>query len=95
MTFDKTSVLKELQKIPGIGKSLSEDLYMLGMRKVSDLKSGNPEKLYNELNSLTGKIQDRCVLYGCRCAVYFATEQYHDRELRKWWNWKDKGTPAN
>ena len=95
MTFDKTSVLKELQKIPGIGKSLSEDLYMLGMRKVSDLKSGNPEKLYNELNSITGKIQDRCVLYVFRCAVYFATEKEHDPELLKWWNWKDKGTPAN
>ena len=92
MTFDKTSVLKELQKIPGIGKSLSEDLYMLGMRKVSDLKSGNPEKLYNELNSLTGKIQGRCVLYVFRCAVYFATEKEHDPELLKWWNWKDKGT---
>lgn len=90
MTFDKTPVLKELQKIPGIGKSLSEDLYMLGMRKVSDLKERDPQKLYDELNSLTGKVQDRCVLYVFRCAVYFATEREHDPELLKWWNWKDK-----
>lgn len=90
MTFDKTPVLKELQKIPGIGKSLSQDLYMLGMRKVSDLKERDPQKLYDELNSLTGKVQDRCVLYVFRCAVYFATEREHDPELLKWWNWKDK-----
>jgi len=90
MTFDKTPVLKELQKIPGIGRSLSEDLYMLGMRKVSDLKGRDPQKLYDELNSITGKVQDRCVLYVFRCAVYFATEMKHDSELLKWWNWKDK-----
>lgn len=93
MTFDKTPVLKELQKIPGIGKSLSEDLYMLGIRKVSDLKGRHPQKLYDELNSVTGKVQDRCVLYVFRCAVYFATEREHDPELLKWWNWKDKDVP--
>jgi len=92
MSFDKIPVLKELQKIPGIGPSLSEDLYLLGMRKVSDLKGRDPQKLYDELNSLTGKVQDRCVLYVFRCAVYFATEREHDPELLKWWNWKEKET---
>ncbi len=90
MTFDKTPVLKELQKIPGIGPSLSEDLYLLGMRKVSDLKGRDPQKLYDELNSISGKVQDRCVLYVFRCAVYFATETKHDSELLKCGNWKDK-----
>jgi len=60
------------------------------MRKVSDLKGRDPQKLYDELNSITGKVQDRCVLYVFRCAVYFATEMKHDSELLKWWNWKDK-----
>jgi len=95
MTFDKTPVLKELQKIPGIGRSLSEDLYILGMRKVSDLRGRDPRKLYDELNSITGKVQDRCVLYVFRCAVYFATEKEHDPELLKWWNWKDKEYPLS
>ncbi len=89
MTHDKTPVLKELQKIPGIGPSLSEDLYSLGMRRITDLKGRDPQKMYDELNSLTGKVQDRCVLYVFRCAVYFATEREHDPELLKWWNWKD------
>lgn len=92
MTFDKNSVLKELRIIPGIGRSLSGDLYMLGIRKVSDLKGKDPQKLYDELNSLTGKVQDRCVLYVFRCAVYFASEKEHDPELLKWWNWKEKKT---
>lgn len=90
MTHDRMPVIKELQKIPGIGVSLSEDLYSLGMRRISDLKGRDPQKLYDELNSITGKIQDRCVLYVFRCAVYFATEREHDPELLKWWNWKDK-----
>ncbi len=90
MTHDKSVVLRELQKIPGIGKSMSEDLYMLGIRKISDLKERDPKKLYDEFNVLTGKVQDRCVLYVFRCAVYFATEMEHDPELLKWWNWKDE-----
>lgn len=90
MTHDRKPVLKELQKIPGIGESLSEDLYSLGMRRISDLKGRDPQKLYDELNSLTGAVHDRCVLYVFRCAVYFATEREHNPELLKWWNWKDK-----
>jgi hypothetical protein len=30
------------------------------------------------------------MLYVFRCAVYFATEEFHDPELLKWWTWKDR-----
>jgi hypothetical protein len=33
---------------------------------------------------------DRCVLYGFREAVYYASHKNHDPELLKWWNWSDK-----
>ncbi|WP_394701143.1 helix-hairpin-helix domain-containing protein [uncultured Methanolobus sp.] len=32
---------------------------------------------------------DRCMLYVFREAVYFASNEEHDPELLKWWNWKD------
>jgi hypothetical protein len=86
----KTKTLKELQVIPGIGKSLSVDLWNLGIRKVSDLVEKNPVVLYNKLNKITGTRQDPCVLYTFRCAVYFASAKKLDAKKLKWWYWKDK-----
>ncbi|MFC1553707.1 helix-hairpin-helix domain-containing protein [candidate division KSB1 bacterium] len=86
----KNEILADLQKIPGVGKSISLDLFDLGIRKISDLKNNDPQKLYDRLCFMTGSPVDRCVLYVFRCAVYFASEKEHDPELLKWWNWKDK-----
>ena len=83
---------KNLQTIPGVGKSLSQDLADLGYSRVDELKSEDPEKMYQKLIELRGHHIDRCVLYVFRCAVYFASHEIHDRELLKWWNWKDSKT---
>jgi len=40
------SNLKELQTIPGVGKSISQILWNIGIEKVSDLKGKDPEELY-------------------------------------------------
>lgn len=85
----KEASLKELRTIPGIGKSIAQDLYDIGIRKVSDLKDRDPQNLYDVSNKHAGAIQDRCLLYTFRCAVYFASNKKHDPELLKWWNWKD------
>ena len=82
--------LKELQTIPGVGKSISRDLLELGYRKVEELRAEDPEKLYQHLIALRGRHIDRCVLYVFRCAVYYASNSRHTPELLKWWNWKDK-----
>ncbi len=80
---------KEFQIIPGVGKKLSQDLYDLGYRKVSELRGEDPEIMYQNLITLRGHHIDRCVLYVFRCAVYFASHSTHEAELLKWWNWKD------
>ncbi len=80
---------KNLQSIPGVGKSLSQDLVDLGYRTADELKSEDPEMMYQKLIDLRGHHIDRCVLYVFRCAVYFASHDIHDKELLKWWNWKD------
>ena len=80
----------DLQTIPGIGKSIAEDLQNIGIQVVLDLKSKDPEKLFEMSNRFEGKIQDRCLLYVCREAVYFAENSNPDPEKLKWWNWKDK-----
>lgn len=88
----KAYCLKNLQSIPGIGPSLSLELWRLGFKSVDDLKGRNPEKMYSDLMRLKGAHVDRCVLYVFRCAVYFASETRHDPDLLKWWNWKDAGS---
>lgn len=82
---DKNSLLT----IPGIGKSIAEDLNNIGIYTVSDLKGKDPETLYEMTNKFEGKVQDRCLLYTYREAVYFAENEKHDPEKLKWWNWKD------
>lgn len=84
-----SSQLKELQIIPGVGKSLAQDFLNIGISKVSDLKGKNPEDLYSKICTFQGCRVDRCVLYVCRSSVYFAEHKKHNLEKLKWWNWKD------
>jgi hypothetical protein len=89
---NKVNAIKELKKIPCVGKSISEDLWDIGIRKIEDLKGQHPELLYDLSNIHAGIRQDRCLLYVYRCAVYFAETCESDREPSKllWWNWKDR-----
>ena len=77
------------QVIPGIGPNLAQDLHDLGFANPSELRGGDPERMFTNLCQLRGQPVDRCVLYAFRCAVYFVSNERHDAELLKWWNWKD------
>jgi hypothetical protein len=92
MINTKEQAFKELTTIPGVGKSIASDLLDIGITKVLDLRGKNPELLFDLSNKIAGKIQDRCLLYVFRCAVYFANtpENEQQAELLKWWNWKDR-----
>ena len=89
-TQEYKEAIKELTQIPGVGKSIANDLVQIGIKRISDLKNKNPEKLYHQSNTYCGVVQDRCVLYTFRCAVYFASNDKHDPKKLKWWNWTDK-----
>ena len=82
--------IKELMQIPGVGKSIANDLLNIGIRSVSELKNQSPEELYHLSNKYAGVVQDRCLLYAFRCAVYYASEKNHNPEKLKWWYWKEK-----
>lgn len=88
----RTEQLKELMQIPGVGKSIANDLVRLGINTLQDLKGRDPEMLYDQSNAMAGKTQDRCLLYVFRCAVYFAdtNPEKQNPEKLKWWNWKDR-----
>lgn len=82
--------LKELRMIPGVGKSIAQNLWRLGFRSVGDLAGRDPEELYKKFSARKGADVDRCLLYVMRCAVYYASHKRHDPEKLKWWKWKDK-----
>ena len=86
----KRQSLMRLQEIPGVGKSISEDLWELGIRRVADLKGKDPEKMYEKRCAQVGTRIDPCLLYVFRGAVYYASHTRHDPKLLKWWNWKDR-----
>ena len=80
----------ELEIIPGVGKSIAQDLQNIGIHSIADLKGKNPEELYTESNRFAGTTQDSCLLYVFRCAIYFAETERPEPEKLKWWNWKEK-----
>ena len=82
--------LKKLQVIPGVGKSIARDLIDIGITDVPALRGKDPENLYDMSNKFNGVVQDRCLLYVFRCAVYFAETEEPEPDKLKWWNWKDK-----
>jgi hypothetical protein len=92
MTMNKQDQLKELKTIPGVGKSIAQNLWDIEIRTIDDLKGKSPEKLFEKSNKHAGMVQDRCLLYVFRCAVYFAETEEDDRDQQKllWWNWKDQ-----
>ncbi len=86
---NKQEILAQLRQIPGVGKSIAEDLWELDIRSIADLQDKDPEILYQQLCVIQGQKIDRCMLYVLRCAVYYASNKEYQPELLKWWNWKD------
>lgn len=95
MPIAKSTAIKDLRQIPGVGVSIANDLWNIGIKSITALKGLDPETLYNESNKFAGVIQDRCLLYVFRCAVYYADTPAHKRdpEKLKWWNWKNVQYP--
>ena len=77
------SAMKNLLQIPGVGKSIAKDLTNIGVMSVHDLKGKDPENLYNQSNSFAGMVQDRCLLYVFRSAVYYAETDGKNIEQEK------------
>ncbi|MEI8278915.1 MAG: helix-hairpin-helix domain-containing protein [Bacteroidota bacterium] len=90
MATTKELAIKDLRQIPGVGISIANDLWNIGYTSVSQLKYKDPQDLYDASNKFAGVVQDPCLLYVFRCAVYYADTppEKRDPEKLKWWNWK-------
>jgi hypothetical protein len=89
--MNKTTV-QELRTIPGVGKVVAQDLLQMGYRSLADLRKADAEQMYIEHNNLRGQVQDICMLYTFRAAVYYAKTfgKKQDPKKLKWWNWMDE-----
>ncbi len=92
MEIEKAKAIKELMIIPGVGKSIANDLWNINIKSINELQGRDPYQLYDESNLFAGSVQDRCLLYVFKCAVYFAETPEDKRQAEKllWWSWKDK-----
>ena len=70
---------RQLKDLRGIGKRMMGDFQQLGIQSVAQLKTKDPQRLYDRMCELTGTRQDPCVLDTFRCAV----EQARDPNLRR------------
>jgi hypothetical protein len=90
----KRAALIDLQRIPGVGPSIANDLWELGIERVGDLRGRDPETLFDAHCAQREMGADNCMRYVFRCAVYFASEADPDPELLRWWRWKDREVSA-
>jgi nucleotidyltransferase/DNA polymerase involved in DNA repair len=79
--------MRQLGDLSGIGKAMLEDLELLGIHSVDQLKDCEPQMLYDELCRRTGQRQDPCVLDTFTCAVAQARNPDLPPEQRNWWYW--------
>ena len=83
----------DLLKVPNIGKNIKADLLKMGIICLEDLKGQDPEELYKKDCLIKGYKEDKCQLYVFRAIVYYADNEKHNKEKKKWWYRKDKKYP--
>ena len=74
----RRKMVNELLQIPGVGPSIAADFVCQGLTTIASLRGQDPEHMYARQCELQGGHVDRCFLYVCRCAVYFAEHTRHD-----------------
>jgi len=87
--MDNDDPKTNLRTIPGVGKSIEQDLIELGYKSVADLNGADPQAMYDRFCKMKGQHIDRCLLYVFRGAVYFASHKTRDPKKLRWWHWKD------
>jgi hypothetical protein len=74
---------KKLTDLPNIGKSLAQDLHLIGIDTPQKLEGKDPYELYQRLCKTTGKRLDPCVL-----DVFISiTDFMNGGEPKVWWSY--------
>ncbi|MEZ4740845.1 MAG: helix-hairpin-helix domain-containing protein [Bdellovibrionota bacterium] len=87
MILSKSIDKRRLIDLISVGKATIKDLELLGITKVHQLKSKDPQKLYDELCEITGSQHDICCLDVFKAAVEQAKDPDLSRDKCNWWYW--------
>ena len=90
MTKQAAALLRPLQSLPGVGPSIAQDLWELGVRRPEQLRGRDAEALYEEFCALKKAKVGRCLLYTFRCAIHSVERGKHSQACLQWWNWSDE-----
>jgi predicted flap endonuclease-1-like 5' DNA nuclease len=72
-----------LEELPNVGPAIAADFVRLGIRTPRELAGRDPYALYDELNRITGKRHDPCLLDTFIAAVRFMD----GAPARPWWKY--------
>ena len=75
------SEFTKLEQLPNIGRSLADDLRLIGVSLPAELIGRDPYSLYDELCRVTKQRHDPCVLDTFIAAVRFM----EGGEAKPWW----------
>lgn len=70
-----------LREIPNVGPKMAADLLKLGVRRLEDAASRDPDEMYNELCALDARRHDPCVRDVFAAVVSHA----EGAPARPWW----------
>lgn len=78
--------VSRLEDLPNIGKSIANDLRLIGIDHPAELIGKDAIDLYERLNRATGKRQDPCVIDVFMAAVHFM----EGGDPLPWWSFTDE-----
>ncbi|GAI18071.1 unnamed protein product [marine sediment metagenome] len=83
----ESSSLQELEQIPGVGKTIAQDMQNIGIHSIDALK-GRQAELYDRLCEFKASPVDRCMLYVFNWLYTMAKYDIPDTSDEN--DWKDK-----
>jgi hypothetical protein len=78
---------RKLEDLVSIGPAMLDDLELLGVRSVTQLRRRNPQAMYERLCRLKRQRVDPCCLDVFVAAVAQARDPNLPIEQRQWWYW--------
>src|SRR5213082_1021138 len=81
------SETRQLRDLVSIGPAMLNDLELLGIHRVVQLRRRNPARMYGQLCRIKGQVIDRCCLDVFVAAVAQAKDPNLPIEQRQWWYW--------
>ena len=78
---------RQLKDLVSVGPAMLEDLELLGVQTVAQLRRRSPQRMYRELCRIKRQRIDPCCLDTFVAAVAQANNPELPIEQRQWWYW--------